>query len=233
MSFVRFVNLCILALLAPLAASSTAVAQQTRVFVDLNSTNTAAPSSSNQGATWATAYKALTTGIVRANVLAQASGSFIEVWVRAGTYYPDEGHDANGNPLTAGDRSLTFSLHENVGLYGGFDATESGDPAGFRKRNPILNVTILDGDLDDDDTADWGDRGDNSLHVVTADSVGVTARLDGFVIRGGSAVGAYPDGTGGGILITAGSPSASARIVRCVFIDNQAEQVFAIKGTPR
>ncbi len=148
-----------------------------------------------------------------------------EIWVRGSTtgiiYKPDRDADnPNGSdPLIRRQRS--FELASNVAIYGGFNGPGDDELA---DRDPETNITILSGDLDDNDTANFGNRGDNSLHVVTADSVGTTARLDGFHIRGGSAVGAYPDGNGGGILITAGNPSASARIVRCVFIDNQAEQ---------
>ena len=60
-----------------------------------------------------------------------------------------------------------------------------------------------------------------AFHVVTADAVDLTARLDGFTITGGSAEGVDNNALGGGTLVVIASPA----IVRCVFVAN-----FAVDG---
>lgn len=63
------------------------------------------------------------------------------------------------------------------------------------------------------------DRCENSLHIVTADSVGPTTVLDGFTIQSGHARSLnYPDSTGGGVL----NLSADPTIAHCTFQDNHA-----------
>lgn len=63
-------------------------------------------------------------------------------------------------------------------------------------------------------------RCDNSYHVVTANGTSLTARLDGFIIRGGNAKGPAPaDKNGGGFYAVLGS----ATLVGCTLQDNLAE----------
>ena len=60
---------------------------------------------------------------------------------------------------------------------------------------------------------------DNSYHVVTASDVGATAVLDGFTITAGNANSrTIPNGYGGGMYITDGSPT----LTRCTFSGNEA-----------
>jgi predicted outer membrane repeat protein len=110
-----------------------------------------------------------------------------EIWVAAGTYKPG----------TGSDRTATFQLKNGVAIYGGF--------AGFEtmrdQRNPTSNLTILSGDIDNNDsqipiitdisTVTGNDT--NSYHVVT----GATgAILDGFTITAGYASGSVVIGSG-------------------------------------
>ena len=68
-------------------------------------------------------------------------------------------------------------MHDNVRWYGGFE----GDETDRNQRAPLVNITILSGDIDGDNITD----SDNSYHIVTADRVDETAIIDGFhVIRG-------------------------------------------------
>ena len=57
-----------------------------------------------------------------------------------------------------------------------------------------------------------------AFHVVTANAVNLTARLDGFTITGGSAEGVGIDSLGGGMLVVSAGPG----IVRCRFESNNA-----------
>lgn len=59
-----------------------------------------------------------------------------------------------------------------------------------------------------------------AFHVVTAANVDESARVDGFTITGGSAVGQFdPDNRGGGMLIL---NNANPLVVRCIFEGNSA-----------
>ncbi len=113
-----------------------------------------------------------------------------EIWATAGTYKPT---------ILGTDRNATFLLKASVALYGGFAGTETART----QRNPAANLTILSGDIDDDDsqtpiitnlTTVTGNT-TNSYHVVTG-ATGAT--LDGFSITAGYAnVGGCPGETCG------------------------------------
>ena len=81
-----------------------------------------------------------------------------------------------------------------MAVYGGFAGTETARD----QRNPAANVTILSGDIDNNDsqtpiitdlTTVTGNT-TNSYHVVTGGATGAT--LDGFTITAGNANG-YSD----------------------------------------
>lgn len=93
-----------------------------------------------------------------------------EIWVAKGIY----------TPTSTLDRHATFQLIGDVAMYGGFAMTETSR----NQRNPWDNVTILSGDLLDDDVSTFDNNGENSYHVVTGAS---DATLDGFTVRGGNA----------------------------------------------
>ncbi len=117
-----------------------------------------------------------------------------EIWVAAGTHKPIFVGTGRGN---------TFQLKSGVALYGGFAGTETLRT----ERNPVLNVTILSGDLDNNDsqtpiitnlTTVTGTT-TNSYHVVTGAGGGT---LDGFTITAGNANGGGVcpgDNCGGGM----------------------------------
>ncbi|MGB2984428.1 MAG: hypothetical protein WBE26_00980, partial [Phycisphaerae bacterium] len=84
----------------------------------------------------------------------------------------------------------TFTLLNNVAIYGGFQGDET--KLAQRQPDPTRNDTILSGDLLGNDSG--GSYSDNSFHVVSAIAVNETAVLDGFVITGGQA-----DGVMGGV----------------------------------
>jgi hypothetical protein len=113
-----------------------------------------------------------------------------EIWAAAGTY----------KPTSDTDRTVSFVLKNGVEIYGGFAGTETARS----QRDPATNVTILSGDIDNDDsqmpvitdlTTVTGNT-TNSYSVVTG-ATGAT--LDGFTITAGYANGAYPSDSGAGM----------------------------------
>lgn len=154
------------------------------------------------GITWQTAMASLQDALAAAE---DADGAIEAIWVAQGTYRPAE---------PDGPRDATFQLVSGVALYGGF----VGDETKLNQRDPEANVTILSGDLNDDDT-DFGNIDDNSYNVVTATDADDDTRLDGFTIRGGNADGDTPLDRGGGIRIQGGSPL----VWNCIIRDNNAD----------
>ncbi|GAB5525325.1 MAG: hypothetical protein Roseis2KO_31970 [Roseivirga sp.] len=157
---------------------------QTTYYVSTSGNDT------NNGRSWANAYRNLQTAIT-------SSTSGDEIWVAAGTYYPDEGTGQTDN-----DRTSTFNLKGGESIYGGFAGTETL----LSERDWKTNVTILSGDLDQND-GNTGNLindlvGNNAYHVVKIES-GTGTVLDGFTIMGGNANGTSgSDYLGGGIYMS-------------------------------
>lgn len=84
----------------------------------------------NNGTSWTDAYTKLQDAITFAN----ANSSVTQIWVAAGTYYPDEGAGPINN-----NRSASFSLKNNLAIYGGFAGTETL----LSERNWTTKSTIL------------------------------------------------------------------------------------------
>ena len=134
----RIVHLLVLVLCA---VAYPAAAQQV-VYVDVNATGPG-----QDGATWCTAYRNLQDALAAAN-----PGDAIRV--AEGIYTPDRG---------TGDRTRNFPLIDGVALYGGYPGCGAADPDA---RDVVTFETILSGDLDGDDAAEFANRTDNSYHVV-------------------------------------------------------------------
>ncbi len=126
-----------------------------------------------------------------------AASSGDEIWVAEGTYKP-------GN-----SRSDTFQLVGNVGVYGGFDGTESSK--GGRNPNLSVNITTLSGDIGVVDDTD-----DNCYHVVTGANDII---LDRFTITDGNANGSGSNEYGGGMY---NYDLACITINDCLFTTNKA-----------
>src|SRR5574341_1313206 len=117
-----------------------------RLYVDADSTG------NNDGSSWADAFTSLQ------DALAGAAPGY-EIWVAEGVYYPDEGAGQ-----TNGDRAATFQLRDGVAIYGGFAGTETL----LSQRDPAAHVTILSGDIGQDDLNADG----NFIAEDTGDLVG-------------------------------------------------------------
>ena len=145
-----------------------------------------APGPAHDGVSWNTAFTNLESGLF-------AAGSGMEIWVAQGQYLPLR--------LTSPQdpRSATFQLVKGVGVYGGFDGTESTRD----QRDPAAHLTTLSGDLNQNGVIDM-----DAYHVVTTSGVTQTAILDGFTITMGRAgtLQSYRE-HGGGILNVNGSPT--------------------------
>ena len=173
----------------------------------------AAATGANNGTTWATAFKTLQ------EALQLNCPSVTQIWVAKGTYFPDEGGAAANN-----DRAASFTMKNNLAIYGGFSGTETS----LSQRDLIANKTILSGEIQQDN-----DVSNNSLNVILnaylqAARLYNTAILDGFTVTGGNANGTkyvtIPSGSvnigtyGGGISNVYASPT----IANCIFTGNSA-----------
>ena len=150
-----------------------------------------------------------------------SAGAGTEFWVAGGRY----------RPSNSGDPAAAFVLKDGVAIYGGF----KGDEKDRSGRDPKAHVTILTGDLHNDDekdgsgaTASWkGIKGTNSTVVVKGAKCTESTVLDGVTITGGS----NPAGKGGGL-----SLSGSPRISNCIFQGNLAKSgggMYNREGRPR
>ncbi|MBE7171818.1 MAG: T9SS type A sorting domain-containing protein [Williamsia sp.] len=144
-----------------------------------------AASGANNGTSWTNAYTSLSTAL-----LAAASGD--EVWVKQGVYKPSTLVDVNTSGGTEA-REATFQIPNGVALYGGFTGSELTRDA----RNPAVNLTILSGDLDNNDVNTDGNQiaestadvvGNNAYHVLYTVNVNAATRVDGFVVTAGKAM---------------------------------------------
>lgn len=147
------------------------------IFVKLDATG------DNNGTSWDDAYSSLAVALNAA-----ASGDVIYVATVPGFSY---------RPTTDANRAATFTLKDNVAIFGGFTGTE--DFPGQRSSETPL--TVLSGNVGSAFSAT-----DNSYHVVTVPA-GITATLDGFKIQDGRATGAAAaDKSGAGIWIQGNAP---------------------------
>jgi predicted outer membrane repeat protein len=152
----------------------------------------------DDGSSWTNAYNKLQDAFDDAS-----SGD--QIFVAAGTYYPDEGDSVTNN-----DRSETFQLISGVAVRGAFAGYGTANPY---YRNTTTYTTTLSGDIDKDSVLD----SDNSRHVVK----GVDgATLEAFTITKGYADGSYASGEdeGAGMLNISDSPM----VTYCTFTGNYA-----------
>ncbi|MCA9997412.1 MAG: hypothetical protein KDE56_16750, partial [Anaerolineales bacterium] len=198
--------------LAPEISRATIACGITTLFVDSTATGL------NDGTTWGNAFTTVQDALAQASACADVS----EIWVAAGVYYPDA-----GGGQTDGNRAATFQLIDGVSLYGGFAGGESSK----NDRDWVANVTVLSGDIDQNDTVNNNGvvtdpaniSGSNSQTVVYATaSVSAATALDGFTITAGYADGSgvfpSPDRRGAGMF----SNGANIALANLTFSGNSA-----------
>lgn len=161
------------------------------LFVNDNS-----PADDGDGSNWANAFTSLQDAISMSSC-----AGITEIWVAGGTY----------KPTTGTNRSISFVMKNNLGIYGGFAGTETL----LIQRNWKTNLTLLSGDI-----GVIGNISDNSYHVVMNDNNGLnsTAVLDGFTLTLGNANGSGIHGGGAGMRNISSSPTIS----HCIFSQNTA-----------
>ena len=143
----------------------------------------ASASGANDGASWASAYTDLQSALTR------SSNACSEIWVARGVYKP--------TPSTT-DRDAAFHILPGMQVYGGF----AGGETARSQAQPGVNLTVLSGDIDGNDTQTGGVtlkaadiQGANSYHVVVMGGtdanngnaqIGASTVLDGLTITGGA-----------------------------------------------
>ena len=187
----------------------------------------ASASGANNGTSWTNAYNKLSDALI-------AASHGDEIWVTQGVYKPEILLDLNSNGGTD-QREAVFIIPAGVALYGGFTGTEINR----EDRNWLTNLTILSGDIDNNDvnldanfiTENSNDViGNNAYHIIFTENVSPSTLLNGFIVTAGKAdilspVNAFdPNLDGGGWYNKISSPvnASSPTIINCSFHGNYA-----------
>ena len=160
----------------------------------------------NDGTSWVNAYTSLQSAL-------SAAVSGTEIRVAQGVY----------KPTTGSSRTVSFTLKNNISIYGGYAGYGAADP---NARDVALYTSILSGNI-----GTVGSTLDNSYHVVVGEGTNSSAVLDGFTITAGSADGTDSYSYGGGMCIDSSSPTVRG----CTFIANSAISgggVYNVSSSP-
>ena len=152
----------------------------------------------NSGVSWQNAMTSLK------NALNRNCPGVTQIWVAKGIYKPT----SNTN------RDSSFTLKNNIAIYGGFAGTETL----LSQRNWRTNPTILSGDI-----GIVSNYSDNSYNVIRNENNGLnnTAVLNGFTITGGNAnKGDYTGNRGGGVHNSNSAPT----FYNCIISGNNAQE---------
>ena len=165
------------------------------IYVDADAT------AGGDGSSWASAFNYLQDALDQ-TVASQGD----EVWIAEGTYFPDDGAS-----VTDGDRAASFTLKDDVALYGGFVGTETS----LVERDWDTYVTTLSGKIFTEQIY-W------SLHVCTI-VANASVAFDGLTVTGGNANGT---GTGedqaGAVFCSSYFQVDQVAAVNCTFSENSA-----------
>ncbi|APY06947.1 hypothetical protein BWZ20_00930 [Winogradskyella sp. J14-2] len=165
-------------------------------FVDQNATG------ANDGTSWADAFTSLYAALSSPSLSPGSS-----LYVRAGTYL------ANNGPYIIADNSIS--------IYGGFDGTESSEADRDLTLIFTSNATIIDGDINGDDTyVDGfltGNTADNANKLFDLTSDGVT--VDGFVFKGANS-------SGNAIINTPTTQLSNFTLKNCEIKENKSSGLF-------
>ncbi|MDA8693260.1 hypothetical protein N9L92_04290 [Saprospiraceae bacterium] len=190
------------------------------IYVDNDATG------AGDGSSWTDAYTEIQEAIDHAG----ACPSVTSIFVSDGQYKPQKRTsllDKNSN---------TFRFNQDIKIYGGFAGGESSLADRPMDNGRLINHTILNGDIDGNDTDEDGDglideivrisipRNDNVYHVILVEGVSNSTEIDGFLVMGGFAdENLSAENAAGGGLFNDGSDIASNPIIRnCIFRTNLA-----------
>lgn len=106
-----------------------------------------------------------------------------QIWVSGGTYKPNRPANSTGT-ISSGNRTNAFVLKNGVSIYGGFSGNET--LISERVLNDVSNESILSGDFNGNDGADFTNMGENAYHVVICSGGGLGSNIifDGFTLTG-------------------------------------------------
>lgn len=174
-------------------------------------------SAGGDGTSWGSAYRYLQDALDRT-----VSGRGDEIWLSAGTYFPDD-----GSSVSEGDTTASFLIKDGVTLYGGF----AGGETQLSSRNWTTNLTILSGESIDPQHPFYT----NSHHVCTVEE-NASVTLDGLTITGGRANGVKStvngvvqyDNTVSGAVYSLSPYQLTA--INCTFSDNRAGEGGVANG---
>ncbi len=140
-------------------------------------------SGTRDGTSWSRAFQYLQEAL-------DASGSTDIIKVAQGTYYPDVGSGHTNNL-----QSETFRPKVGVKLLGGYIGYDNPNPD---TRDIGVYVTVLSGDLAQDDTPDFGNYFENAYHVLDLSISDEFTLVEGFTITHGYASSSNETGQGYG-----------------------------------
>jgi predicted outer membrane repeat protein len=126
-------------------------------------------------------------------------------------------------PTTTTNPAIFFTLKNGVAIYGGFAGIETT----LNQRDWQTNITVLSGDIDNNDITDVNGvvtrttniQGNNSYHVVFSSDLTETVILDGFTLTAGKARGSGSNIDGGGLYNWA---SSSLILTNIIFSGNSS-----------
>lgn len=187
-----------------------------RVYV-----NGATVGGTNDGSSWTNAFTDLQDAFDAAKVCTQIQ----EVWVAMGTYKPGRDLSGNDNPADPADKS--FYMTSDLRVYGGF----IGGEMMLSERNPDLYLTILSGDIDNNDSNNPANslsdiNGTNAKNIMHIEGVSPAGMLDGFTFSAG---GDMQSGFGGAI----NNYISSIDIRHCRFVANCADEGGAVYNSSK
>ncbi len=182
----------------------------TRLYVDIDANG------ANDGSSWTNAFNNLQDAIHAATIC----DAIEELWVAEGTYLPTQNIFGNSSPGDA--TSKVFFLTHDVKIYGGFDGTEMQ----LSDRDPAAHITILSGDLDNNDLANPAASkddivGSNARNILYLQALTNAALIDGFTISAA-------DGRIGSYGTAVRNIGSSIKFENCKLIANAASSAGAL-----
>ena len=140
------------------------------IYVDANAPGT------NNGSSWGNAYNHLQDAL-------SAVSPVDEIRIAGGIYRPDR---SLSHPDGTKSRTTTFQLIDGITIKGGYAGFDQPDP---NERDVDEYITVLSGDVNNNDEPNFVNYEDNSYHIVSFAGTTDTVILDGLTITAGNSNG--------------------------------------------